>query len=153
MFVLVLLAAVVVEVLAFVEVGRAIGWLLTVALLLGISLVGTRLLMIQRRLAVERVSRALSEHRGSAGAAIHGALGLLGAVLLVVPGFLTDVLGALLLIPATRSLAGRSISRRYAGRMTRFLAAAERFGPARRGPRPADVESTAVEYEPDQLDR
>ncbi len=158
MFVPALIAVAVVEVLAFVEVGRTVGWPLAVVLLLGISVVGTRLLRVQRRLAIERVSLAVAERRASARATIDGALGFLGAVLLVVPGFVTDILGGLLLFPATRSLASRWISRRYADPMIRFAAAVERFGPRRQAPRrqgpcPADVESTAVDYEPDRLDR
>src|ERR1035441_7974447 len=42
MFVPALIAVAVVEVLAFVEVGRTVGWPLAVVLLLGISVVGTR---------------------------------------------------------------------------------------------------------------
>ena len=55
MFVLVLIGVPVVEVFAFIEVGRAIGWLLAVVLLLGTSVLGARLLRIQGRSAVERV--------------------------------------------------------------------------------------------------
>jgi UPF0716 protein FxsA len=153
MFVLVLIGAFVVEVFAFVEVGRAIGWLLAVVLLFGTSVLGVRLLRIQGRSAIERVSLAVSEHRAPARAAIDGALGFLGCMLLVVPGFVTDVLGALLLFPPTRKLTRRWISLHYAGRMMSFVATAGRFAPSNSGGRPADVESTVVDDDRDHLGR
>jgi UPF0716 protein FxsA len=153
MFVLVLIGVPVVEVFVFIEVGHAIGWLLAVVLLLGSSLLGARLLRIQGRSAIERVSLAVSEHRAPARAAIDGALGFLGGVLLALPGFVTDALGALLLFPPTRTLTGRWISRHYAGRTVSLVATAGRFASRDRGARPADVESTVVDEDPEQLDR
>ena len=153
MFVLALIVVPVAEVFVFIEVGRAIGWLLAVVLLLGTSVLGGQLLHIQGRAAIERVSRAVSEHHAPAVAAVDGALGFLGAGLLVIPGFLTDALGGLLVFPPTRALARRWISRRYEGRTMRVVANFGRFAPGTRGARPADVESTAVEDDPDQLPR
>ncbi|HTC59372.1 MAG TPA: FxsA family protein [Solirubrobacteraceae bacterium] len=153
MFVLVLIGVAVVEVFAFVEVGRAIGWLLAVVLLLGTSVLGARMLLVQGRLAIQRVSLALSERRAPGHAAIDGALGFLGCILLLVPGFVTDLLGALLLLPLTQKLTRRWMSRRYAGRVMSFVAAAGRFAPGDRGGRAADVESTLVEDDLDRLGR
>jgi UPF0716 protein FxsA len=153
MFVLVLIGVPVVEVFVFIEVGRAVGWLLAVVLLLGTSVLGARLVRIQGRSAIERVSLAVSEHRAPARAAIDGALGFLGGVLLVVPGFVTDALGVLLLLPPTRTLTRRWVSRHYAGRMMSFVAMTGRFASHDRGVRPADVESTAVDDDADQLGR
>jgi UPF0716 protein FxsA len=153
MFILLLIGVPVLEVFVFVEVGRAIGWLLAAVLLLGTSVLGVQLLRIQGRAAIERVSLAVSERRAPARAAIDGALGFLGAVLLVVPGFVTDFLGALLMLPPTRALGRRWISRHYAARVMSFAANAGRFAPGGRGAQPADVESTAVEDDLDQLGR
>jgi UPF0716 protein FxsA len=153
LLVLVLIGVPVVEVLAFIEVGRAIGWLLAVVLLVGTSLLGTRLLRVQGRAAIDRVSLAVSEQRAPGRAAIEGALGFLGAALLVVPGFVTDALGALLLLGPTRKLTRRWISSHYAGRLMSFAVTAGRFASRDRGVRPPDVESTAVEDDLDQLGR
>jgi UPF0716 protein FxsA len=150
---LLLIVVPVVEVFVFIEVGQAIGWLLAVVLLLGTSLLGARLLLIQGRLAIKRVSLAVSDRRAPGRAAIDGALGFLGCVLLVVPGFVTDALGVLLLFPPTHKLMRRWISSHYAARMMSFVATAGRFAPAERGARPADVESTVVEDDPNQLGR
>jgi UPF0716 protein FxsA len=153
MFVLALIGFPVVEVLAFIEVARAIGWLAALLLLLGTSVLGAQLLRIQGRSAIERVSLAVSEHRPPAGSAIDGALGFLGAALLAIPGFVTDVLGVLLLFPPTRALARRRLSRHYAGRAMSFLARTGRFAQGGREPRPADVDSTALDDDLDRLGR
>jgi UPF0716 protein FxsA len=150
LFLLVLIAVPVLEVFVFIEVGHAIGWLLAVVLLLGTSLLGLQLVRFQGRAAIERVSVAVSEHRAPGRAAIDGALGFLGATLLVVPGFLTDAFGALLMLPPTQALAGRWLSRHYAARLMSFVATAGRFT-SRGGVPPADVESTAIDDDLDQL--
>jgi UPF0716 protein FxsA len=152
MFLLALIIVPVIELLAFVEVGRAIGWLAAIVLLIATSLLGAQLLRSQARLAIERVSLAVAGRRPSAGEAIDGALGFLGAALLVIPGFVTDVLGVVLLLPFTRRLVRRRISRHYAARLMSFSARAGRFAPgAGRARYPADVESTAIEDELDEL--
>jgi UPF0716 protein FxsA len=153
MSVLILIGVPVLEVLVFVEVGRAVGWLPAVVLLLGISVLGVQLLRVQGRATIERVSLAVSERRAPGGAAVDGAIGFLGALLLVFPGFVTAVLGALLLFPLTRRLTRRWISRRYVARVVRFTAAAGRFAPGNRDAPPFDVESTAVDDDLDQLSR
>ncbi len=150
---LVLIGVPAVEVFVFILVGQTIGWLLAVVLLLGSSVVGIRLVGIQGRSAIERVSLAVSEHRPPARAAIDGALGFLGGVLLAIPGFVTDALGALLVFPPTRALTRRWMARHYAGRTVGFVTAAGRFASGRRGSRPADVESTAVDEDRNQLGR
>jgi UPF0716 protein FxsA len=152
MFILLLLIPVVVEVIAFVEVAGVIGWALATALLIGTSLLGLALLGIQGRSALRRVSRALSERRAPGAAALDGALGFLGCILLVVPGFVTDALGALLLLAPVRALVRRWISRRYATRVMRFAGAAAQATSRTRVVWAADVESTAVEGDRPQLD-
>ena len=153
MLLLVLIGLPAVEIFAFIEVGSAIGWLLAVVVLLGTSVLGAQLLRIQSRSAIERVSVAVSEHRAPAAAAIDGVLGFLGGVLLVVPGFVTDALGALLVFPPTRALTRRWLSRHYAGATMRFVATTGRFASRDGGRHPGDVESTAVDDDHGQLER
>jgi UPF0716 protein FxsA len=153
LFLLVLIGVPIVEVLAFIEVGHAIGWLAAIVLLLATSVLGVRLVRIEGRLAIERISLAVSERRAPGAAAIEGALGFLGAALLVVPGFVTDAVGVLLLVAPTRRLVRRWISSHYAARLMSFAATAGRFTTRDRGMRPADVESTAVEEDLDELGR
>jgi UPF0716 protein FxsA len=153
MVLLLLICWPVLEVFAFIEVGGAIGWLLAVVILLGTSVVGVQVLRIQGRSTVARVTLAVSEHRVPARAAIDGLLGFLGGFLLVVPGFVTDALGLVLLLPPTRALTRRWLSRHYSGRAMRFVASTGRFAARGRAGRPGDVDSTVVEEddEPRQL--
>jgi UPF0716 protein FxsA len=153
MFLLFLIAMLVAEIIAFIEVGHAIGWLLAIVALIGISVLGTQVVRIQGRSAIERVSLALTERRAPARAALDGLLGFLGGVLLVIPGFVTDAFGVLLLLPPTRALARRWMSRHYSGRLMNFVVATGRFASGDRGARPADVDSTAVDDDLEQLER
>jgi UPF0716 protein FxsA len=154
MLLLALLAVPLVEVLAFVAVGLAIGWWLAVALLLGTSLLGVLVLRAEGRAALARVSLAASERSSPGPAAVNAALGLLGALLLVVPGFVTDALAVPLLLGPTRALVRRLLSRHLARRVTRFVVVARRFGPSAAPTHPAeDIEATAIEDEPRQLER
>ncbi len=153
MFLLVLIGLPAVEIFAFIEIGSTIGWLPAVAILVGTSVLGAYLLRVQGRAAIERVSLAVSERRAPAAAALDGGLGFLGAVLLVVPGFVTDALGALLVLPPTRALMRRWLSRHYAGRMMRFVATTGRFA-SRDGVQRHDyVDSTAVDEDQSRLGR
>jgi UPF0716 protein FxsA len=153
MFFLVLIGVPILELFVFIVLGQAIGWLLVVVLLIGTSLLGVQLMRIQGRSTIDRVSLAVSEHRAPARAALDGALGFLGALLLAVPGFVTALLGALLLFPLTRTLTRRWISRHYAARVMSFAATAGRFAPGNRVAPSFDVESTAVDDDLDQLGR
>ena len=151
MFLLLLIGVPVIEVIAFVEVGLAIGWLWALALLVTTSVLGAGIARRQGRAAIGEVSRAIAERRPPGAAALDGALGALGGLLLVIPGFVTDGLGALLLLPPARSLTRRWISSHYGTRVVRYAAGAGRFAGSARRPGPADVESTAVEEDIEQL--
>jgi UPF0716 protein FxsA len=153
MFALALIGLPVLEVLAFVEVARAIGWLQALALLIGTSLFGVALLRAEGRLAFERVSLALARRRPAAGAALDGALRFLGAALIALPGFVTDALGALLLLAPTRALIVRRMSRRLARRAMSVFARTARFAPGARARPPADAESTAFDDDLDERGR
>ena len=66
----------------------------------------------------------------------------MGGAFLLTPGFLTDLLGAALLIPPSRAAVRRVLARRFLGRMTASLRT-----PRTPPPRAYDVESTAKDPE------
>jgi UPF0716 protein FxsA len=68
---------------------------------------------------------------------------IFGGALLITPGFLSDIVGALLLIPPTRSLFRRVVIRRLGNRIV--VGATRRAGAAQGE---YDVEGTASEHEP-----
>jgi UPF0716 protein FxsA len=153
MFVLALIGLPVLEVLALIEVARAIGWLQALVLLIATSLLGAQLLRVEGRLAVERLSLAVAQRRPPGDAALDGVLRFLGAGLLTLPGFVTDAAGALLLLAPTRAMIRRRMSRRLARRAIGLFERTGRFAPGARGRPHADVESTAFDEDLDQLGR
>jgi UPF0716 protein FxsA len=88
---------------AFVAVALAIGWLPAVCLFLATTILG---LSILRRSGRSDVDRFRDAFRRDGIRAIHlespGLGPIVGGILLVFPGFITDVIGALLLVPAIR---------------------------------------------------
>jgi UPF0716 protein FxsA len=153
MLVLVPIGVALLEVFVFIEVAHAIGWLAASVLLLATSVLGAQLLIVQGRSAIDRVSLAVSRRGASARAVTEGALGILGCVLLVIPGFVTDALGALLILPPTRRAARRWLSLHYAARLTTLVTAVGRFRSSGSDSPPADFESTAHEDDPSQIGR
>src|SRR3954463_1282233 len=86
------------ELYVIIQVGEAIGVLPTIGLLLLDSILGSLLMRSQGRLTWRRFSEALAGGRIPARETIDGALVLLGGAFLLTPGFLTDVIGAALLL-------------------------------------------------------
>lgn len=100
------------EIATFVIVGSEIGALATVALTIAMSVAGAVLMRWQGFGILGRLQREL-ETGGSPGRELaHGAMVLLAGVLLLIPGFLTGLLGLLLFIPPVRDLAWRFLRSR-----------------------------------------
>jgi UPF0716 protein FxsA len=97
----------VIEVYLLIKVGRLVGPLSTVAILLLISLVGAWLVRHQGFQILRRIQDELALGRLPAAELVDGALVLVGGVLLLTPGFFTDFLGLFFLIPASRSVLKR----------------------------------------------
>ena len=108
------------EIYVIIQVGEAIGVLPTIALLVLDAFLGAALWRSQGRAAWRRFNQALAEGRIPTREVFDGAMVILGGAFLLTPGFITDVIGALLLIPPTRA-AFRGIVGRMARRRTRFV--------------------------------
>lgn len=134
------------ELFVAIKVAGAIGVLLTVLLLIAGVPIGIWLTRSEGRAAWRRLSAAVAAERAPGREVIDGALVLVGGVLFIVPGFITDVLGLLLLLAPSRSLAGAAIARNV---QSRLVVAATRFS---RSPRSHyDVDSTATDIDRPQL--
>lgn len=94
----------IIEVWLLIKVGRVIGALPTVAILLAISLVGAWLARSQGFRTVVAIRDELAAGRLPAAHFLDGALILTGGILLLTPGFFTDFIGLFFLVPATRKL-------------------------------------------------
>jgi len=93
----------VIEIYLLIRVGRLVGPLPTVALLLAISMAGAWLVRHQGFQIMRRISDELAAGRLPAAQLLDGALVLAGGILLLPPGFFTDFVGLFFLIPITRA--------------------------------------------------
>lgn len=119
------------EIYLFIKVGGLIGALPTVLLVILTALVGVTLMRLQGLLALGRVQADLRQGRMPAVSLLEGMFLLAAGFLLVLPGFFTDTLGALLLIPPLRRALARSMLTRAILRTT-----APRRRPPGSGPPP-----------------
>jgi UPF0716 protein FxsA len=137
------------ELYVIIKVGSLIGVLPTLAILLADALLGSMLLRQQGRAAWRRFNAAIAERRFPGREAADGLMIAIGGTLLVTPGFITDVVGLLLLLPPTRALIRRALFRYLRRRMVLVDAGTGGYGAMRdrppSGDRPYDYEGTARE--------
>jgi len=125
-----LAVAAVVEIVGFVLVVRWLGLPGAVVLLLITSVLGV-LLMRREGVRAWRRFRAEAEAGRPPGRQVtDGLVGLVGALLLILPGFVGDVIGLLLLFPPVRGLARGQVQRMAERRMPSMMAG-DVFGPRR----------------------
>lgn len=105
------------ELFVIIQVGEWIGVLPTILLLFLDAFLGAWLVKRQGRSAWRRFNQALAERRLPGKEVADGVLVILGGALLIAPGFITDIFGALLLIPPTRAVARRILHRWTIGRV------------------------------------
>lgn len=143
LFALLLLAWPLAEIYVAVKVAEAIGVLEMIALVILTWPLGVWALRSQGRAVWRRLTAALAEGRSPGRDVLDGGLVLLGGALLIIPGFITDALGILLLAPPTRALACGALLRNL---QSRIVIRAARFGR-----RPHDVDSTARDLDQPRL--
>ncbi|NIP73771.1 MAG: FxsA family protein [Gammaproteobacteria bacterium] len=111
LLVLVFIVVPLAELYLLIEVGRKIGAGTTVALVVLTAVLGALLLRHQGFFTLQRVRASLDRGEAPALPLLEGAVLLLGGLCLMIPGFLTDVLGVLSLIPPLR----RGLIKRFLG--------------------------------------
>jgi UPF0716 protein FxsA len=132
------------ELLVAIQVAHAIGVVATIVLLIATWPIGTWALRTHGAAAWRRFVDAVAAGRPPAREAVDGALVVVGGVLLMVPGFITDVVGACLLLAPTRALL-RPLLLRNAQRRVFVRAAGYARG------RAYDVDSTATDIDQPRL--
>jgi UPF0716 protein FxsA len=139
------------ELYVILKVGDLIGILPTLALLVADSLFGAWLMRSQGRTVWRRFQETMQIGRVPHREVLDGVLVIFGGAFLITPGFLTDIVGVLLLLPPTRSLFRRWLVRR-GGRMFGISVAT-----GRREAQPPranfDVDGTAYETDQPRLER
>src|ERR671929_304102 len=92
------------ELAVIIQVGEAIGVWWTIALLIADSVLGSVLMRSQGRAAWRRLGEAMRAGRAPAREVMDGALVVFGGALLLTPGFISDIVGLVLLLPPSRAI-------------------------------------------------
>jgi UPF0716 protein FxsA len=108
------------ELAILVYLGGRVGVWWTIGAVVAVGLAGALLARAQGIAAVRRVVEALEAGRVPGDELLGAAVVLVGAVLLVTPGFLTDVAALVALLPPTRALVVRALKRRLQARVARL---------------------------------
>ncbi len=95
------------EIAVLISVGSRIGVIATIALILVTAVAGVFLLRLQGLQILMQAQEAMAENRLPLDSVIHGLFLLIAGAFLLTPGFITDALGFLLLIPPLRLLIAR----------------------------------------------
>ena len=106
------------ELFVIIQVSHAIGVVATLLALIGVSVVGAWLSKRQGLAMFQRVRRDLAEGRMPGVPVVDGLLVLAATVLLTVPGFVTDAVGLLLLVPPVRAAARNGLRVVFLRRLT-----------------------------------
>lgn len=124
------------ELYLFFKVAEWIGFLPMIMLAVATSMLGVAMLRMQGLALQHQLNLALTRGEFPAAALAEAGGGWISAVLLIIPGFFTDVLGLLCLIPALRRLVIRQLLSR--------AAPSDRGGPPppRHGPRTIEGDFT-----------
>lgn len=91
-----------VELALLIKLGGAVGLWPTVFVVIATGALGAALAKSQGTRTVWTIRREMSEGKPPGESLVNGLLILVGGVVLLTPGLLTDVLGFCLLVPATR---------------------------------------------------
>jgi UPF0716 protein FxsA len=144
LLVAIFIAVPIAEIYVIIQVGEAIGAVPTILILIGDSVIGSMLWRSQGRRVWARFRQTVERGGVPHREVIDGVLVIFGGAFLITPGFISDVVGILLLLPPTRAVFRRLLIHRL-GRRLQFR------GPPGSGPRRGapdyDVEGTATEYD------
>jgi UPF0716 protein FxsA len=115
------------EIFVLIESGRAIGVWPTVLLVVLTGIAGGWLMRHQGLALLERIPAELAAGQLPAGTLLDGALVLAGGLLLLTPGFCTDLAGFTMLVPTTRRWWRRGLKRWLAGQLAAGRLTIRRF--------------------------
>ncbi len=96
-----------IEIAILIGVGTRIGTGWTIAIVLGTAVLGGLFLALYGRDLIVEVREEISQGHFPGNRMIDGSLAVVGSILLIMPGFLTDIAGIVLLLPPTRFMIGK----------------------------------------------
>lgn len=140
----------IIEITLFIKVGGLIGLWPTLLIVVLTAMLGSQLIRRQGLGAFLALRSSISDMRDPTGALFDGAMVLLSGALLLTPGFLTDSIGLLLLVPPIRAALLGALKKRIS---------IATFGPAPAEPQPhaggdvIDGDFRRVEPDEDEINR
>lgn len=115
-FLLLFIALPIVEIVVLIKIGAAIGALNTIGLMILSAIIGTALVRAQGLSTLMRARESLARDIFPAKAMFDGLCLLVAGALFIIPGFITDAIGLLLVLPPVRTLIRALIWRYLASR-------------------------------------
>lgn len=134
----------IVEIVVLILVGRAIGLWWTLGLIVLVAVAGTWLARRESGRTYRALQQALNSGQVPTDQVTDAILLMVGGFLLLLPGFVSDVLALLLVLPFTRPLARRLFQAVVAGQA---LSAVSSTGPTRPTRRPPPGRGQVIEGE------
>lgn len=101
----------VIELTLLIEIGSVIGTMNTIAIILLTAVIGAYMVKLEGLGVMSRIQQNMNEGVFPAEELINGMMILIAGVLLLTPGFFTDVIGFLMVFPVTRNII-KKIARR-----------------------------------------
>jgi UPF0716 protein FxsA len=90
------------ELYILIEVGKKIGSLTTIGIIILTGIIGAYLVKSQGFMILKKIQNDLNEGIMPGDSLIQGVIILAGGILLLTPGFVTDIIGFIFLIPVSR---------------------------------------------------
>jgi len=94
----------VVELYTLIEIGKKIGTLPTIGIIILTAILGAYLVKNQGFIILKKIKNNIDEGIMPGDSLIQGAIILAGGILLLTPGFITDIIGFIFLIPGSRKI-------------------------------------------------
>jgi len=92
------------ELYILIEVGKKIGSLTTIGIIILTGIIGAYLIKGQGFMILRKIQNDLNEGIMPGDSLIQGTIILAGGILLLTPGFVTDIVGFIFLIPVSRNI-------------------------------------------------
>ncbi len=127
LLVILFLVVPIVELYVIVQVAGGIGVLETIGLLIVVSIVGAWLVKHQGLSVLRQIQQRIRQGQMPTAQLVDGGLILFAGALMLTPGFVTDAVGVLLLLPPTRIMARGALMRAFRGRVG-VVTGTSRFG-------------------------
>ena len=137
------IAVPIIEIAVLIKVGGVLGFLPTIGIVILTAVLGTAMLRAQSMSTLATVQSKLNSGELPALQLMEGVALLIGGVLLLTPGFVTDAVGFVCLIPMTR----RWIIARILARSNLVVMSSTQYQASSESPRQTDSEGDVIEGE------